>query len=231
MRDDPYFGERISKKVKKIKEDKQNLMNIADEYGAKYSDEIIAGTEQRAKLLTEGKTKGLNEEQVMATYNKFLPTIYTPLLNFLYFMLRESEDTDRNKYRQRDSINELLVKTNQLYHNEGDRDLTPTELNTLINEKLSQINKETATDKTRQEINKKLLNEEKENSNLQETPDMVTYLYGSVTLDQFNILKKLKALSCSDNIAEATLAFKKGKELSVKYGLEWERIPCYYKKK
>lgn len=66
---------------------------------------------------------------------------------------------------------------------------------------------------------------------LKDTPPIEEFLYGNVTLDQFDILKKLKALSQSDNIEEATLAFRKGKELSIKYGLDWERIPSFYKKK
>jgi len=151
---DPDFGRRIAKKVEEIKQDKKNILAIADDYGKKYQQEVLEGTERRGRMLTEGAARGLSEEEVMRSYGRFLPSIYTPILNLLYFLLRESECDP--------------------YYGNG---------------------------------------------------------HNNETLDQFEILKKLKALAQSDNIEEATMAFKKGKELSKKYGLDWERIPCYYKKK
>ena len=53
MRDDPEFGKRITKKVQEIKKDKENLLNIADQYGERYQQEIVEGTLHRANLLTE----------------------------------------------------------------------------------------------------------------------------------------------------------------------------------
>jgi len=66
---------------------------------------------------------------------------------------------------------------------------------------------------------------------LKEPENMVEYLYADLTLEQFDVLKKLKSLTQSPNVNEATLAFRKGKELCTKYGLEWDKIPCYYKKR
>ena len=76
-----------------------------------------------------------------------------------------------------------------------------------------------------------LREEDIEKTVLKNTPDLEEYLYGSATLDEFDTLKKLKSLTQSDNIEESTLAFRKGKEMSARLGLDWDRIPCYYKKK
>ena len=83
----------------------------------------------------------------------------------------------------------------------------------------------------RQEINSIFDNEDRVPTELKEPENMEDYLYGSLTLSQFDVLKKLKALTTSDNLAESTLAFKKGKELCMKYELNWEKIPCYVEKK
>lgn len=184
---DPDFGRRISKKVEEIKHDKKNLLHAADDYGQKYRDEILEGTEKRAKLLTEGASRGLSEEEVMSQYGRFVPTVYTPILNLLYFLLRESADEDADKYRQRDKLNE------QFGH---------------------------------------LREEDIEKTVLKNTPDLEEFLYGQVSFDTFDKIKKLKALSANNNnIEEATLAFRKGRELCLEYGLDWEKIPCYVGKK
>jgi hypothetical protein len=185
MREDPDFGKRISKKVEEIKQDKQNLLHLADDYGQRYQDEILEGTEKRANLLTEGKSRGLTEDEIMSTYKGFLPTVYTPLLNLLYFMLRESDNDPYygdNHYQQRNKLNE------QFGH---------------------------------------LKEEDVKSEVLKETPEMIEYLYGSITLDTFNKIKKLKALSKSPNEQEAFQAYRKANELCKQYNLDFDRIPCY----
>ena len=229
MRQDQDFGKRFAKKIEDVKQDKQNLLNIADEYGSRYKEEILEGTQKRAKLLSEGKARGLTEDQVI--YNGFLPTVYTPLLNLLYFMLRETEDQDSRKYRQRDKINEALIKAGQLSHEDGERDLSSSELSALIDEKLNELREEGLADKRREEVNKQFLEEEREKASLKDTPDMVEFLYGNLSLDDFNRIKKLKALAQSPNDDEAFLAFKKCRELCKEYNLDYDRIPCYVQKR
>ncbi len=184
MREDPEFGRRISKKVEEIKHDKQNLMNAADEYSTRYRQEILEGTEKRNRMLTEGASRGLSEEEVMSQYGRFCPTIYTPILNLLYFLLRESEEEDRDKYRQRDKLNE------QFGH---------------------------------------LREEDFKSEVLKDPPEMVEYLYGNVTLETFDKIKKLKALSRSANKHEAFSAYTKALELCKEYSLDFDKIPCYVK--
>lgn len=231
MRDDPDFSQRLAKKTEEIKQDKQNLLDIADKYGDQYQEEILQGTELRAKLLTEGAAAGKSEEEIMAAHGRFVPTVYTPILNLLYFMLRESEPQDSRKYRQRDAINEVLIKTKQLNHDEEEPDISKEELLAMLDEKLKEMHSESMADIAREEVNTRFAAEEREKAQLRTPGDMETYLFGHLTLDQFNTLKKLKSLTQSSNIDEASLAFKKGKEMAVKYKVDWEKIPCYYTKR
>jgi hypothetical protein len=242
MSNDPEFGRRISKKVEEIKQDKQNLSHIADAYESKYKQEILEGTELRNRLLTEGKQKGLSEEQILGSYGRFVPCLRTPILNLLYFMLRESEDDGhygRRHYERRDQMNESLVKNGkasiqETYDNPNFSEMSETDAEKILDEFLdNSFAKPTATQ--RKALNasfeaQKQYRPKEEDVKLIEPDDMVEYLYGELTLDQFDVLKKLKSLTQSPNVNEATLAFKKGKELSAKYGLEWDKIPCYYKK-
>jgi len=68
MRQDQDFGKRFAKKIEDVKQDKQNLLNIADEYGSRYKEEILEGTQKRAKLLSEGKARGLTEDNIECYY-------------------------------------------------------------------------------------------------------------------------------------------------------------------
>ena len=181
---DPEFGRRISKKVEEIKHDKKNLLHAADDYGQKYKQEILEGTEKRNRMLTEGAQRGLSEEDVISQYGRFVPTVYTPILNLLYFLLRETADEDTDKYWQRDKLNE------QFGH------LREADFKSDV---------------------------------LKAPPEMVEFLYGNVTLDMFDKIKKLKALSTSSNKQEAFLAYSKACELCKEYNLEFDKIPCYVK--
>ena len=144
----------------------------------------MEGTEKRNRMLTEGAQRGLSEEEVISQYGRFVPTVYTPILNLLYFLLRESADEDEDKYRQRDKLNE------QFGH---------------------------------------LREEDIENTVLKNTPDLEEFLYGNVTFDMFDKIKKLKALAQSSNKNEAFMAYSKAIELCKEYGLNYDKIPCYVK--
>lgn len=86
----PVEKERIIKKIAEVKQNKASLLAKANEYQQKYADEIEKGTLQRALLLEDGKRKGLKEEDIFKGNEIFIPTKETPILNFLYFMLRDS---------------------------------------------------------------------------------------------------------------------------------------------
>jgi len=234
MREDPDFGVRLQKKVKEIKKTKEDLLNVADEYGKQHQQEILEGTELRAKLLTEGSAKGLNEEQIISSYGRFIPTVYTPLLNLLYFLLKESEPYDITRYKVRDSINEALVKAKQISYDDNERDLTSDELREILNDNLDAIKEQTIKDIKREEVNRMFESEKKtrpkeEEASLKEAPDMINYLYGNITLDTFNKIKKLKALSKSPNEQEAFQAYRKALDMCKQHNLDFDRVPCYVK--
>lgn len=57
-------------------------------------------------------------------------------------------------------------------------------------------------------------------------PEMMEYLYGKLTIDTFQKIKKLKALSKSPNESEAFSAYKKCRELCDEHKLIFDQIPC-----
>jgi len=89
MRNDPDAEKRLQKRIAEVREDKSKLLSAAEKIAQQHKKEIEEGTRKRALLLTEGKGRGLTEEQTMRAYGRFLPTKYTPILNLLYFILRE----------------------------------------------------------------------------------------------------------------------------------------------
>jgi hypothetical protein len=90
-RNDPDFLGLFKKKANEIRETKANLLSAASEYQSKYANEINEGTEKRKLLLEEGKKKGLKEEDVFRDYQVFIPNAATPILNYLFFMMREKD--------------------------------------------------------------------------------------------------------------------------------------------
>lgn len=241
MRDDPDFGRRIEKKTAEVKKDKENLNAFASKYSQKYAEEIREGTELRQKLLTEGRSQGKTDAEIIGSFGKFVPCVQTPILNSLFFMQRESEGDKhfgKKHYEQRDKLNEAIAqsahgKITEKYENPRLNELTEAEAEAILNEFIDDKFAPRSSP-VRQHLNsifddEKDTNEEGEHM-MKDTEKMEEYLYGNLTLDQFDVLKKLKALAQSDNIAEATLAFKKCRELCSKYGLDFEKIPCNYKK-
>lgn len=91
LRDDPDFMGLFRQKANEIRETKANLLSAAQEYQVKYKEEIREGTKKRQLLLEEGAKKGLKEEEVFHNYSIFIPNDRTPILNYLFFMLREKD--------------------------------------------------------------------------------------------------------------------------------------------
>lgn len=89
MRNDPDYAERLRKRIVEVRKDKEGLLSAADIVAQQHAKEIEEGTRKKQLLLTEGEKRGLGEEDVMRAYGRFLPTKHTPILNLLYFILRE----------------------------------------------------------------------------------------------------------------------------------------------
>jgi hypothetical protein len=244
MNSDPEFGRRISKKVDEIKQDKKNLSEIAQTYESKYKQEVLEGEQLRQKLLTEGTQRGLSEEQIMGSYGRFVPCLRTPILNLLYFMLRESDDDShygRQHYERRDQLNESLIKNgkasiDETYSNSNFSEMSESDAERILDEFLDHSFASPSSPQ-RKAFNasfdsEKQYRPKEEEVTLKEPENMVEYLYGDLTLSQFDILKKLKSLALSNvNPHESFLAWKKGQELCEKFGLQWDKIPSSIKNK
>lgn len=92
LRDNPDFAALFCKKTVEVKKNKADLLEAANQYQQKYSAEIEAGTRKRQLMLAEGERKGLKEEEIFKDNQLFIPTAQTPILNYLFFLLREHGD-------------------------------------------------------------------------------------------------------------------------------------------
>lgn len=92
LRDDPDFAALFRKKADDIRQNKHDLLSAATEYQNKYKDEINEGTRKRQLLLDEGRSKGLKDSEIFKDSRLFIPTVETPILNYLFFLLCEEGD-------------------------------------------------------------------------------------------------------------------------------------------
>ena len=75
---------------------------------------VDEGTEKMKLLLEDGKTLGLDEEEVIKR-NGFIPTVHTPILNWLHYMIYEQPSQQKENHRE--ILNEESVR---LLHAEED---------------------------------------------------------------------------------------------------------------
>ena len=94
LRDDPDFAKMFAKKAVEVKKNKDDLVSAAKSYEGKYKCEIEEGTKKRQLMLAEGESRGLKEHEIFKDNQIFIPTQQTPILNYLYFLLREEKDMD-----------------------------------------------------------------------------------------------------------------------------------------
>jgi hypothetical protein len=94
LREDPNFAALFAKKAVEVKKNKADLVEAAQSYQSKYKKEIEEGTKKRQLMLAEGESRGLKETEIFKDNQLFIPTQQTPILNYLYFLLREEKDQD-----------------------------------------------------------------------------------------------------------------------------------------
>jgi len=207
LREDPDFAGALSKKKEQVKQDKQNLVSAAKTHTQKYEKEILEGTKLRQKLLTEGEASGKTEEQVLSTYGKFLPSVQTPIMNWLFFTFRDEQSEVTGKMQLEELTKHYIEKFGY---------------NGFIErlEAGSEYTKEVYADSLED-----ILTDETE-----DPVEMETFIYGEMTNSTFQKIKKLKALSQSSNEKEAFLAYRKCLEFCKKYNLEFDKVPCNVKK-
>ena len=199
MQSDPGLAERIRQGTEEVRKSKENLVTAANSYNEEYKREIEEGTKKRQLLLEMGQSRGKTEEEVLREYGQFIPTKYTPILNFLFFLMRDGPKTN-------------WVKLQRDLHEQYGHQL-PKEI-------------EEAEPDLVDRIFEQLIHDEEEYINVREPDEMDTFIYGNMTHDMFAKIKKLKALSKSSNRYEADLAYRLCLKLCDEYGLEYKRIPC-----
>jgi hypothetical protein len=221
--DIPDFGKRFSKKVAEVKKDKETLVSNAKEYNKKFEQEIQDGTKKRQLLLVEGQSKGLKEEEINWG-EKFLPTVRTPILNFLYFLLKE-ESTEAD-YQINNLKLEYDKKNKKLEEESYKTDIDPEFLYTLLRE--SRLSTE-EFGKVSDILNEKhgSLQDEFtiENTDFKQPDDMDSLMFEQMGHELFKRLKKLKALSYSSNEHEASLAHSKFAKLCKEYKINPDKVP------
>lgn len=125
LKSDDNFQKRLAAKVGNVKEDKGKILSSATSYAKKYEKEILEGEQLKRNLLTDGSRLGKSESEVMESYGRFCPALNTPILNWLYFLLRESGDDEvfgNGRYATRDiqdtELRHLLIE-NVTQHSEN----------------------------------------------------------------------------------------------------------------
>jgi hypothetical protein len=203
MRDDPDMAKRLEEGTKEVRQTKKHLMANAAEFTELYSKEIEEGTKKRQLLLEYGKQHGKGEAAVLMEYGKFIPSKETPIMNFLYFLMRDGNHPDWLGIHQ---------KLNETYgHSEK--------------ESVKQVAQAMSEDEL-DKIFGLLVHEDEKYVNVQEPDEVDRFIYGNMSHDMFVKIKKLKALSKSPNENEAFLAYRLALKLCNKYGLEFDKIPC-----
>ena len=196
---DGDYSERIQKTAAEVDKDKKNLLKRAKDYDGRYKEEISEGTRKRQLLLSQGGNPTDPEEQakILAAHGKFLPTKYTPILNMLYFMLREEEGP-----------NWMAIKQEYDSRYGG--------IQEDINLDREQLESKYGG----------MMHDDEQFEDVKEPEEMDTFIYGNCTHDTFKKIKKLKALSKSKSEHEAFLAYRMCIQLCERYGLEFDKIPC-----
>mgnify|MGYP006921390610 CR=1 FL=1 len=125
QKEDLTLQERLRKQMDHIKKSKNTLMDSAEQYSTKYQSEVVEGTKKLQRLLEDGRRKGKTDQEILDSQTVFCPSVRTPILNMLYFLLREHPDAhkiDLNRLQEdigKDMygvLNELNAKYGSEYH-------------------------------------------------------------------------------------------------------------------
>ena len=199
-----------------VKIDQVNLKEAASAYQSKYKVRIKEGTKKKQLLIEEGKSDGLNEGESLQRYGEFLPSVQTPILNYLHF-LTEEYYTEQDK--KDDILREELDKEHGAdYHYDFDMDQLSEEGETK-NRELNHLNEAAQA-----------LQEAFPSKKYKTVPNVESFIYTNMDVGTFGRIKKLKALSLSENEEEAHSAWTKCMELCAKYNISMDDIPCSYEK-
>lgn len=199
MRKCPDIAKRIEEGTKEVRANKKHLLDGAAEISEIYHKEIEEGTKKRQLLLEYGRQQGKTEEDVLKEYGKFIPSRATPIMNFLYFIMRDGDHP--NWLGIQKELNKSYGHTDE--HLDGA--MSDYELDQILGW---------------------MVHEDEKYQSVREPQEMDRFIYGNMSHDIFVKIKKLKALATSSNENEALLAYRLCWKLCEKYGLEYDKIPC-----
>ena len=120
FKNNPNFAIRLQEQVAEIKKSHKNLTEAATNYTSKYQEEVNVGTQKMQLLISEGNRRGFTEEEVLKHQQNFCPTVRTPILNMIFFLMREHPDAANiNFNRLAEDLNKnpnlLLTEQNNKY--------------------------------------------------------------------------------------------------------------------
>lgn len=98
IKDNPDYIDRIQELAVEVKKDKSKILSMASKYNNKYEKQISEGTKKRQLLLAERVNHGQSPEEAERSLG-FIPSIYTPILNWLYFFMMEEQIPEKELLR------------------------------------------------------------------------------------------------------------------------------------
>ena len=145
-----------------------------------------------------------------------MPTVQTPILNFLHFLTKDFKDVEASFEKMR---NEYESKYGESVLGAGRID------NATVNTEILKNNIAKKLESLAQGVDESNIDDYE---TVQQVPHMESYIYQNMDAGTFGKLKKLKALSLSENEQEAHAAWVKCMEICNKYKLRYDDIPCKY---
>ena len=98
LKESPDYLDRIHEIANEVKKDKSKILSMADTYNKKYGNQIAEGTKRRQLLLSERVHRGETAQEAERNMS-FIPSIYTPILNWLYFFMLEEQIPEKELLR------------------------------------------------------------------------------------------------------------------------------------
>lgn len=218
MKNDFCF-ESLKGAKEQTKKSKEDLTAAAEEYNKNFQDEIEAGTKKRQLMLEAaglGDANQYEQEQFFKDNNMFMPTVHTPILNFLYFLSRDYKDVEatfgklRSEYEKK--YGDSVLGEGKLKHATVDTSALKNNLGKKLERIAEGIDESNLDDYESEE----------------RVPEMEDYIYGNMDSRTFQKLKKLKAKSKSDNENEAFQAYRMCMKICKENGLDFDKIPDLY---
>lgn len=218
MKNDFDF-DSLKEAKKQTKKSKENLSSAATEYNKKHEREIEEGTRKKQLMLEAAGLEDaspVEQEQFFKNNDEFMPTVQTPILNFLYFLTKEYKEVEttfdklREEYESR--YGNSVLGEGKFQHANIDTTVLKNDLARKL-EKLAEDVDESNLDDYESE---------------ESVPDLEDYIYGNMDSRTFQKLKKLKAKSKSDNEHEAFQAYRMCMKICKENGLDFDRIPDLY---